>query len=545
MPGMQQIKLVLNIFMLLVMGNHLQAQYRVDTLQPGKVINVLYANKMNFEKTDSATQLISLVGNVQVKQGKTLFYADSAVINQKANTLEAFGKVHINDADSIHTYADYLKYLGNEKKAYLKKNVKLTDGKGVLTTDELEYDVNTKIGTYLKSGKVVNDKTILTSKQSYYYGETRDVYFYNKVLLTDPEFKITTDTLLYNTYTNIATFIAPTKIVSGNRTILTKDGYYDLNKKKAYFGKRPTIEDSSGTLKANEVAFNDSTGEAEFKGDVVYKGKDTSSGYDLIANKLETNSKKGTVRATQAPLLLLKQGADSIFIRADTLYTAKLSDLLKERKVTALRDTMYGKPYTIPVNDNDTTSDKFFEAYSHVRIFSDSMQAVGDSLFYSLKDSVFRLFKNPVTWSKENQLTGDTIYLFMKNKQPEKIMVFENAMAISDAGMGYYNQVAGRTIDGFFVEGKINYLRCRGTQAESIYYGVDDNGKFFGVNIASSDVIDMYFTEGKPDKVVFRNKLEGTTYPMGQVNHTTLRVKGFKWLIEKRPKTKFEILSNN
>lgn len=545
MPGMQQIKLVLYILMLLVMGNHLQAQYRVDTLPPGKVINVLYANKMNFEKTDSATQLISLVGNVQVKQGKTLFYADSAVINQKANTLEAFGKVHINDADSIHTYADYLKYLGNEKKAYLKKNVKLTDGKGVLTTDELEYDVNTKIGTYLKSGKVVNGKTVLTSKQSYYYGETRDVYFYNKVLLTDPEFKITTDTLLYNTYTNIATFIAPTKIVSGNRTILTKDGYYDLNKKKAYFGKRPTIEDSSGTLKANEVAFNDSTGEAEFKGDVVYKGKDTSSGYDLIANKLETNSKKGTVRATQAPLLLLKQGADSIFIRADTLYTAKLSDLLKERKVTALRDTMYGKPYTIPVNDNDTTSDKFFEAYSHVRIFSDSMQAVGDSLFYSLKDSVFRLFKNPVTWSKENQLTGDTIYLFMKNKQPEKIMVFENAMAISDAGMGYYNQVSGRTIDGFFVEGKINYLRCRGTQAESIYYGVDDNGKFFGVNIASSDVIDMYFTEGKPDKVVFRNKLEGTTYPMGQVNHTTLRVKGFKWLIEKRPKTKFEILSNN
>lgn len=545
MPGMQQIKLVLYILMLLVMGNHLQAQYRVDTLQPGKVINVLYANKMNFEKTDSSTQLISLVGNVQVKQGKTLFYADSAVINQKANTLEAFGKVHINDADSIHTYADYLKYLGNEKKAYLKKNVKLTDGKGVLTTDELEYDVNTKIGTYLKSGKVVNGKTVLTSKQSYYYGETRDVYFYNKVLLTDPEFKITTDTLLYNTYTNIATFIAPTKIVSGNRTILTKDGYYDLNKKKAYFGKRPTIEDSSGTLKANEVAFNDSTGEAEFKGDVVYKGKDTSSGYDLIANKLETNSKKGTVRATQAPLLLLKQGADSIFIRADTLYTAKLSDLLKERKVTALRDTMYGKPYTIPINDNDTTSDKFFEAYSHVRIFSDSMQAVGDSLFYSLKDSVFRLFKSPVTWSKENQLTGDTIYLFMKNKQPEKIMVFENALAISDAGMGYYNQVAGRTIDGFFVEGKINYLRCRGTQAESIYYGVDDNGKFFGVNIASSDVIDMYFTEGKPHKVVFRNKLEGTTYPMGQVNHTTLRVKGFKWLIEKRPKTKFEILSNN
>jgi hypothetical protein len=54
----------------------------------------------------------------------------------------------------------------------------------------------------------------------------------------------------------------------------------------------------------------------------------------------------------------------------------------------------------------------------------------------------------------------------------------------------------------------------------------------------------MYFLLGKPDKVVFRNKLEGTTYPMRQVNHETIKVRGFKWLQDKRPKSKFEILSN-
>jgi lipopolysaccharide assembly outer membrane protein LptD (OstA) len=58
------------------------------------------------------------VGNVKVSQGNTLFYADSAVLNQQANTLESFGHVHINDADSIHTYADYLKYLGKEKSIF-------------------------------------------------------------------------------------------------------------------------------------------------------------------------------------------------------------------------------------------------------------------------------------------------------------------------------------------------------------------------------------------------------------------------------------------
>lgn len=522
----------------------LYAQQRVDTLQSGKILNILFADRMNFQKVDSVTQLISLVGNVKVSQGKTLFYADSAVLNQQANTLESFGKVHINDADSIHTYADYLKYLGKDKKAYLKKNVRLTDGKGVLTTDELEYDVNTKIGTYNKGGKVVNGKTVLTSKAASYFGETRDVYFTNKVVLLDPGYKIYTDSLLYNTYNNIATFISPTKIITDKRTIKTKDGYYDLKKKKAYFGKRPEIEDSSGTIKSNEVAFDDSTGLAEFRGDVVYKGKDTASGFDLIANKVETNSKKGSLLATQAPLLLIKQGKDSVFIRADTLYTAKLSDILKEKKVPNLRDTIEHSLFSINANDKDSSSDKFFEAYAHVRIFSDSLQAVGDSLFYSLKDSVFRLFKNPVTWSQENQITGDTIYLYLKNKQPEKIKVFENALAVSDASNGYYNQVAGRTINAFFIEGKMNFLKCKGSPAQSVYYGVDDYGKFFGVNIATSDVIDMYFQDSKPDKVVFRNKLDGTMYPMRQVNHNAIKVKGFQWLNNKRPKSKFEILSN-
>lgn len=523
---------------------NVKAQTTIDTLQAGKRINVLFSDRMNIQKLDSGNQFISLAGSVKVSQGNTLFYADSAVLNQKLNILEAFGHVHINDADSVHTYADYLKYLGKEKKAYLKNNVKLTDGKGVLTTNELEYDINTKIGTYLKGGKVVNGKTILNSKEGYYYGETRDMYFKNKVVLIDPGYKIYTDTLLYNTFTNIATFVSPTRIITESRKVKTRDGYYDLKNKKAYFGKYPEIEDSTGTLRAKEMAFDDSTGRAEFRGDVVYKGKDSASGYDLITNHLETNSKKGSFLATQSPILLIKQGKDSIFVRADTLYSARLSDLLKDRTVPSLRDSVAHKKYNINKNDKDTASDKFFEAYSHVRIYSDSLQAVGDSLFYTLKDSVFRMYKNPVIWSQENQITGDTIYLYMQNKKPEKIRVFENAMAVNKLGKDYYNQVGGKTINAFFVDGTIDYLRCKGSPAETVYYGIDDFGKFVAVNKASSDVIDMFFKDGKASKVKFIYKLEGIAYPMRQANHQELRLRGFKWLNDKRPKSKFEILSN-
>ncbi|TAG08882.1 MAG: OstA family protein, partial [Sphingobacteriia bacterium] len=144
-------------------------------------LEIIAAARYNYKVIDSANTFVSLAGKVQLRQGKTLFYADSAVLNRQLNTLEAFGNIHINDADSIHTYSQYLRYLGKEKKAFLKNKVRLTDGKGVLTTEELEYDVTVKIGTYLKGGKVVNKKSTLTSQEGYYYGETKDVIFKRKV----------------------------------------------------------------------------------------------------------------------------------------------------------------------------------------------------------------------------------------------------------------------------------------------------------------------------------------------------------------------------
>ena len=111
--------------------------------------------------------------------------------------MEAFGHVHINDNDSIDTYSDYLRYFGNDKKAYLKGNVKLTDGKGTLTTPDLDYDLNTHIGIYTKTGKVVSDKSVLTSTEGYYYGETKDVYFKKNVVLVNPDYTVTTDTLTF------------------------------------------------------------------------------------------------------------------------------------------------------------------------------------------------------------------------------------------------------------------------------------------------------------------------------------------------------------
>ena len=519
-----------------------------DTLKPGKIINIVSADKYMLLDKDTSGKFIALVGHAVVQQEKTIFSADSIVLNQKDNLMEAFGNIHINDADSIHTYAQYVKYLGKEKKAFLNKKVKLTDGKGVLTTDNLEYDTQVKIGKYYNGGKVVSGKTIITSKEGYYYGETKDVYFKQKVVLTDPETKLYTDTLLYNITTEISTFVSPTKIYNGKRTILTKDGNYDLKRKKGNFGSRPTIDDSTYTFTADKMAFDDSTGLGEFEGNAVYRSKDSVGGYDIIAGNIKTNRKNNALLATQKPILFIKQTNDTIYVAADTLYSARLSDLLKYRPVANIRDS--SKTETTFITDTvaikkDSSTNRFFEAYYHVKIFSDSLQAVGDSLFYSLQDSAFRLFKNPVAWAQQNQITGDTIYLYVQNKKPDRLKVFENAMAISKEQEGYFNQVRGSSINGFFKDGKINFLKTKGSPADNVYYATDNDKKLIGVNKSSSDIIDVYFdNDGKPEKVVFINNLKGVMTPMRQADHDALKVKKFVWLDAIRPKSKFEILAD-
>jgi len=514
--------------------------------QEGKLLEIIYADRLNMLTVDSLHKYFSLAGKAHVRQEKTDFFADSIVLNEIDNSLEAFGNIHINDADSVHTYSQYLKYLGKEKKAFLNKKVRLTDGKGQLTTEALEYDVTVKIGTYLNGGKVVNKKTTLTSKEGYYYGDTKDVIFKKNVLLIDPEYKVVTDTLQYNTGTEIATFTSPTNIYSdsGRRVIKTRQGFFDMKNKRGILNKRSVIEDSTYTFTADDMAVDDSTKLGEFRGNAVYRGKDTAQGFDMIANNIKTDRKKDILLATEKPILLIKQGRDSIYVSADTLYTARLSDLLKTRKVPLIRDTSGMKTITDSSKNASDSTDKYFEAYFNVKIFSDSLQAVGDSLFYSLQDSVFRLFRNPVIWAKDNQITGDTIYLYVKNKKPERMYVFENAMAISKVdSTQFFNQLKSTTINALFEDGRIYFMRAKGN-AENVYYGQDEQNRFIGVSKSSSDVIDMLFDDSKPKRVSFIRGFDGTSYPMRQANHDELKIRGFQWLDKIRPKTKFDILAN-
>lgn len=618
-----------------------------------KFIQVIHADVTTADERDNKNLMV-LEGNVVLQQGKTIFKANKAIKDNIQNTFEAWGKVHINDADTTNIYSDHLKYIGNTQIANLDGNVKLTDGQVTLTTPALQYDMTTNIGIYNQGGKVINKKTIITSKEGEYYRDIQDVYFKKNVLVNDPTYNIQSDSLKYNTGTQVATFITMTHIKdSAGRSIDTKEGYYNLKTGQAEFGQRPFINDNNkSTLKADKVYLDNNIAKAEGNAIAV----DSIRGTIIIANLIFQNRVNEAILATNKPVMIIKQDNDSIYIAADTLFSAKLSELYEtplptkdldttQKSISATNDSTISTPniathstsdttnkkanvliprvntdtlvhnlqndsttaistiksainitekedsivaitkkdtlatnqiknlapptiqkniaQTIPVKDslssatkkdtktiastfekpknasNDST-DRYFEAFHNVRIFSDSMQAVSDSLFYSFKDSTFRLYKRPVVWGKESQITGDTILLHTKNKQPKWMEAFRNGFMVNYIGKDAYNQVKASRIDAYFFESSLDSVRAKGS-AECIYYLQDDDSAFTGVNQNSCDIIDSYFQNKQLHKVAFRSNVKGTIYPIRQKKPSEMKLEGFIWREGERPKNKYEL----
>jgi len=675
------------LFIFLMSGYYSRSQ---DTLrnQPPKdtlrEFEILRGPSMRAIKIDSITTLQTIAGGAIIKQGTTIFHGDSAVFNPVTHIMEAFGNIEINQADTVHTYSQYLKYLGVEKIAYLKDKVKLTNKSGTLFTDDLDYNMQTGIGNFYKGGKIIEGKNIITSVEGTYYDDTKDIYFKKNVKLDEPKKHIRADSLLYNMQTRQATFISQTNIQTPEVEVNATQGNYDLNSGNAFFTSRATVKDSSGRLySANTMALENVSGNAQLEGNAVII--DSAGGYTIIANQVFMNKKNNSFLATRKPVLILKQKNDSTYIAADTIFSGfttfvknenkvlrndttinvSLSEnqkvletiandsteqfFLKHRKeeidsaksfsekdsskflhphldslnsigLNILKDTsqkIIKKPPIATVNTKDSikkeidsgiisdslkngihknkiiddkekldsvkkeiidtakneiidstkkslkenlsdsiatqgklitdssnksdTAIRYFLAFHHVKIFNDSLQSVSDSMFISSRDSVFRLYYNPVVWSGNTQILGDTIFLYTKNKQPERLYVFERGLIVNRTKEGFFNQMAGKTINGYFVDGKIDYMRVKGSQSESIYYMEDDDSAYIGMNRAVADVIDLYFKEQDLSKVIFVNQVQGTMYPMNQIPEGQRKLKNFEWLDNIRPKNRAEL----
>jgi len=180
-------------------------------------------------------------------------------------------------------------------------------------------------------------------------------------------------------------------------------------------------------------------------------------------------------------------------------------------------------------------------AFHHVKFYKPNLQGACDSIFSNTSTGVTTMYKNPILWANESQITGDTI-IFTKNIETNKLdslKVLHNALIVQKDSAGF-NQIKGRFIKGKFTENDLKDVDVIGN-SELLYYLRDDNEKLIGINKSTCSRIQFVLKKGEIQSIKFLVSPEGTTYPESELPKNVRKLRGFIWREEERPKSKSHI----
>lgn len=236
---------------------------------------------------------------------------------------------------------------------------------------------------------------------------------------------------------------------------------------------------------------------------------------------------------------------DSVFRSADSVLIAELLglDTVTNRMLDSLILIYYPRKAvadtTAVVTDTiqvDSTY-KLIIALRNVRMFRSDAQMACDSLISRSTDSVIHLYRQPVLWSEENQITADSMHVFSREGRLVKAKFEGHPMIVAEIDTAHYNQVAGKEMIAYFNEKNELYRNDVNGNVQTIYYMQEQD---------SPDITMMAYIESGDMTAYLENRqLKGITYrtnptyffyPIDKIPETReTRLKDFKWEAHRRP----------
>lgn len=453
-----------------------------------------------------------LIGNVWFYHDGINLYCDSSHFSRENNSFQAFGNVKMEQGDTIFLYGKYMEYDGNQKLVRVRQNVRMEKDTSVtLFTDSLDYDRIRNIGYYFNGGMLVDSLNQLTSYWGQYEPGKNQSLFIDSVKLVNPKFTLTSDTLWYNTKSKISHFTSPTKITSDSGTIYTTNGWYNTSTEQSLLLDQSTIYNLQGNriLRGDSMLYNRREGIGQIFGNMFLQ--DTTKKVILKGNYGFYNEKNNYAYATDSAHVIEYNQKDSLFLHADTI---KL----------------------IP----DSTF-KMIRAYYNVRFYRSDIQGICDSMQFNSRDSVLHLYNNPVLWNENNQLSGDTIDVFMNDSTINYIHVKRSSYSIEQKDSIHFNQLKSRSLKIFFDNKNVKNILAEGS-VENIVYPDEKDKSLKGVqNYLISSYLLISLNDGKLERFVAWPKPEGHATPFHLLADDKLNLEGFYWYDYLRPINKNDI----
>ncbi|WGH75688.1 OstA-like protein [Tenacibaculum tangerinum] len=452
-----------------------------------------------------------LIGKVKMSHEGATLDCKRALFYKNENLFKAIGEVIVEQGDSIIQYSDFATYNGNTKKAKSWGNVEINDKEMTLKTDTLHFDRINQVLYYPSGGTIRDTKNTLKSVKGTYFLKEKKFTAKSKVTVVNPENHLDSDRLDYYTNTKLAYLYGPSTITNlkDSTKIYSERGFYDTNTDISYFVKKAKLFLKERTVSADSLYYDKRNGFASATNNI--KVVDTVQNMVAKGNYAELYEHKDS-------LFIIKRAVAISVFEKDSMHVAGDKILLT------------GKP-----------EKRIVRIFNNVKIFKSDLQGKCDSIHTSQETGLTRMFNNPVLWSNNSQITGDSIQLLTnkENNKLDSLKVLQNAFMIQQDSIHIdnFNQIKGRDIFGKFENDDLRTMMVKGN-AESLYYNNnEDTHKLETITKEIASDIEFILEDGEISQTTYFKKSEGKTYPPSEFPSEEKKFKGFLWRGEEQPKT--------
>lgn len=481
-------------------------------------VKLIFAERVTDYKGQQNTT--KAIGNVQFEHNQTKLFCDSAIFLQTPNLIYAYGHVQINQGDTVNLYCDSLLYNGKTNMSKLWGNVRFRDNEYKMTTDSLDYDGNLSKGFYKNRAVItsINQDLKLTSIKGDYYSNSKIFFFKDSVHVTHPEYELFSDTLEFRTIQSTAHFHGPTTVLMDSMELHCNRGIYYTERQFLRLWSGASILEKTRTFYADSLIFDQKKDAGE--GFCNVRMYDSTEKVLFMSDYLLKTEGNSAITLRDNAHIIQFGNKDTLFLSADTIFH-------KQDTATDLNESI---------------------AISFVEIINSGLYVACDSAFFSEQDSILKLHKNPVMWSKNTQISGDSILAHYYDNEFHQMDIYENSFIASEQDSIHFDQIKGLTMTAYLDSSEIKRIHVN-SNAETMYYLSDTKKDSLGVEFKSiqgmnkidCNYIVIHFNnsdtaDSEIGNISFNEQPSGEYTPVDDIAESELFLKGFLWQIGRKPK---------
>lgn len=512
--------------------------------------NMLCTHNLDYNTKDSVATFFG-GGSLRSKDGEIIESLDGTY-DSKINLFVFYNSVELF-SDSLFAKSTRMEYDSNKNVAYFGPSTIGWKGDNMLQANGGEYAREREIVTFEKNAYLFSKEQEVWGDKIVYNRRSGDAELYGNIQITD-----TVQSVLM--FADKATYQRePLEIILTQRPAIAMYSEQNGNRDTIYasasdsirYYTKPFAELDSAAIAAAKarkgVMIIDPMKEIEKLRQEKLKearsgrkeGREENAGNSSTRSSGRSSSQANIYAGQRAPEFPSPQPdeQESPIEQQDSIPSAGKESMQQVDSTAILAE----RELDAQIMRHDTCTVTFVEAWHNIKLYGKDYQGVCDSLIYTGIDSIARLYIEPVLWSDaKNQFLSDSIFIQIRNDSLYKADFINNAFIITQEDTVHYNQIKSTEMMAYFKKNDIWRFDALG--GASLIFYMEEDSTYTMINQKECKILSALIKERKIERIRYYDQLKSDLLPIYDLPINKQRLRGFKWLEERRPKSREEVM---